>query len=131
LIAFYAKYLASCLIVQELNAAKYLWKRLPATLKTEDQPLFSIWNIGKKIWVNDLSGAFAAVSFLAEKFPALNGFGEDIVQGIRQSQIKNIMKSFSVINMTTLCSRTNLSLEEAVAGTIMSFSFLSVKTYHS
>merc|ERR1712098_730118 len=50
--ALYTELLAAYLAQGELTKAKFLWKRIPATIKQEGE-LPRVWAVGKAMWAKD------------------------------------------------------------------------------
>jgi len=46
----YAVHLCAYLIVNDLNNARFLWKRIPQDTKEADEELCCVWNIAKQMW---------------------------------------------------------------------------------
>ncbi|VDP16018.1 unnamed protein product [Soboliphyme baturini] len=57
----YAFLLARYLELNELSYALLLWKRIPKETKAENGDVGAVWDIGKKLWVLDFVGAYAAM----------------------------------------------------------------------
>jgi len=61
----YARLLAVYLYENDLCSAKFLWKRIPETLKgipgSEDSELAKIWDIGKALWTRDMPKVFKVI----------------------------------------------------------------------
>ncbi|KAJ8252820.1 hypothetical protein GJAV_G00205970 [Gymnothorax javanicus] len=46
----YAQLLALYLLHNDMNNARYLWKRIPQAIKTANPELAAIWAVGQRIW---------------------------------------------------------------------------------
>lgn len=42
--------------------AKYLWKRIPATIKTSTPELGNIWAVAQSMWKRDFPGIYKALN---------------------------------------------------------------------
>ena len=51
----------SYLILNDLNAARFLWRRIPKKLKESDAELSAVWAIGKQMWKRNYADIYAAV----------------------------------------------------------------------
>jgi len=49
------------LILNDLNAARFLWKRIPKKIKDTDAELAAVWGIGKQMWKKNYPEIYAAV----------------------------------------------------------------------
>jgi COP9 signalosome complex subunit 8 len=47
---FYGIQLFAYLIVNDLNSARFLWKRIPTEIKAANPELANIWKIGQHVW---------------------------------------------------------------------------------
>lgn len=56
----YKAQLIAYLIVRDLDAARFLWKRLPLAAKTMDAELVGVWAIGKFMWTGKRTEALRA-----------------------------------------------------------------------
>ncbi|KAG4068048.1 hypothetical protein HA402_011381 [Bradysia odoriphaga] len=59
----YAELFAAYLYRNELSKARFLWKRIPKSIKTGNVELEKIWNIFNHLWDNDLNAFFKAINF--------------------------------------------------------------------
>ncbi|GLE02208.1 hypothetical protein PINS_up011046 [Pythium insidiosum] len=59
---FYASYLVIVLLAQNLNDARFLWKRIPSETKQLSDLLPSVWSIGKALWKRDFAASYAAMN---------------------------------------------------------------------
>ena len=59
----YARLLAIYLYENDLCSAKFLWKRIPETLKNEGSgsELARVWDIGKALWTRDVPQVFSVI----------------------------------------------------------------------
>lgn len=66
---FYTIFMLSLLIEASLNEAKYLWKRCPQSLKSNQNDLFcQLWEVGKIMWGSDIAAAVVAASKTSTSF---------------------------------------------------------------
>jgi len=56
----YARLLAVCLYQQDLCSAKFLWKRVPETIKCAGE-LTRLWDIGRALWNGDIPKVFEVI----------------------------------------------------------------------
>ncbi|RUS82347.1 hypothetical protein EGW08_009900 [Elysia chlorotica] len=57
----YSQLLALYLLQCDLCNAKFLWKRIPQTVKQGCAELSSIWAVGQKMWLKDFTGTYEAL----------------------------------------------------------------------
>ncbi|XP_038644276.1 COP9 signalosome complex subunit 8 isoform X3 [Scyliorhinus canicula] len=58
----YAQLLALYLLHNDMNTARYLWKRIPQAIKTANPELGAIWSVGQRIWQRDFPGIYTVIS---------------------------------------------------------------------
>ena len=110
---FYAKFLALMLLNDDLNAAKYLWKRAPASCKDTASMSFlpEMWAIGKALWLGDIPQALSTIS--NTNFPPeLATLAADIRSHIVKAHLQLVIDSYSSINAEKLATRLVLRLDE-------------------
>ncbi|XP_058478201.1 COP9 signalosome complex subunit 8 isoform X2 [Solea solea] len=58
----YAQLLALYLLHNDMNNARYLWKRIPQAIKSANPELAAIWAVGQRIWQRDFPGIYTAIA---------------------------------------------------------------------
>ncbi|XP_023679654.2 E3 ubiquitin-protein ligase TRIM63 isoform X2 [Paramormyrops kingsleyae] len=58
----YAQLLALYLLHNDMNNARYLWKRIPQAIKTANPELIAIWAVGQRIWQRDFPGIYSSIA---------------------------------------------------------------------
>lgn len=58
----YTQLLAIYLFQNDLCNAKYLWKRIPASVKTSHPELQNVWKVGQRMWQRDFPGTYVALN---------------------------------------------------------------------
>ncbi|XP_074640988.1 COP9 signalosome complex subunit 8-like [Tubulanus polymorphus] len=58
----YGQLLAVYLLQNDLPNAKFLWKRIPVTIKSTDAELTQIWAVGQKMWHRDFPGIYQCLN---------------------------------------------------------------------
>ena len=59
-ILLYFRLYAIYLIIGEMTAAKFLWKRIPVSVKSGDE-MKQLWKIGCKLWTGDLKTVYELI----------------------------------------------------------------------
>lgn len=77
----YSQLLAIYLLQNDLCNAKYLWKRIPQSVKSSHAEINNIWQVGQKMWQRDFPGIYEALnkqwsSDVAEIMQKLSGLSE-------------------------------------------------------
>ncbi|XP_026119376.1 E3 ubiquitin-protein ligase TRIM63-like [Carassius auratus] len=57
----YSQLLVLYLLNNDMNNARYLWKRIPQAIKTANPELAAIWAVGQRIWQRDFPGIYTAI----------------------------------------------------------------------
>uniref|UniRef100_A0A3B5REG5 COP9 signalosome subunit 8 n=1 Tax=Xiphophorus maculatus TaxID=8083 RepID=A0A3B5REG5_XIPMA len=58
----YAQMLALYLLNNDMNNARYLWKRIPQAIKSANPELAAIWAVGQRIWQRDFPGIYTTIA---------------------------------------------------------------------
>lgn len=58
----YTQLLAIYLLQNDLCNAKYLWKRIPQTVKSTHPEIHNVWKVGQKMWQRDFPGIYEALN---------------------------------------------------------------------
>ncbi|CAK9827341.1 COP9 signalosome complex subunit 8 [Anthophora retusa] len=107
----YAQLLAVYLYQNDLCNAKYLWKRIPADLKSGSAELGQIWVVGQRMWQRDWPAVHVALN--ADWSKDVSDIMAALKENVRERAISLITKAYSSLRLTVFASMTGLSLEEA------------------
>ncbi|XP_010595903.1 COP9 signalosome complex subunit 8 isoform X2 [Loxodonta africana] len=58
----YGQLLALYLLYNDMNNARYLWKRIPPAIKSANSELGGIWSVGQRIWQRDFPGIYTTIN---------------------------------------------------------------------
>ncbi|GAB5576118.1 COP9 signalosome complex subunit 8 isoform X3 [Prionailurus iriomotensis] len=58
----YGQLLALYLLHNDMNNARYLWKRIPPAIKSANSELGGIWSVGQRIWQRDFPGIYSTIN---------------------------------------------------------------------
>ncbi|KAM6332488.1 COP9 signalosome complex subunit 8 isoform 2-T2 [Podargus strigoides] len=58
----YGQLLALYLLHNDMNNARYLWKRIPPAIKSANAELGAVWSVGQRIWQRDFPGIYTTIS---------------------------------------------------------------------
>ena len=107
----YAQLLALYILTNDLISAKFLWKRIPVAVKSENEDLQTIWRIA----VNLIQRTPAPVYFLIQEheWPAyVRTIMQRIVEQVRRQQISLIQHAYSDIRFENLKRLTGMTTDE-------------------
>ncbi|XP_032253552.1 COP9 signalosome complex subunit 8-like [Phoca vitulina] len=58
----YGQLLALYLLHNDMNNARYLWKRIPPAIKSANSEWGGIWSVGQRIWHRDFPGIYTTIN---------------------------------------------------------------------
>lgn len=116
----YAQLLAIYLLTNELQNAKFLWKRIPAQTKSASQDLKEIWAIGKLLLQRKSSLVYPLID--AYQWPPfLANIMIELKEAIKAQQFSLIQKSYSYISFASFKKMLYLKTDEEVLTIAKSF----------
>ncbi|KAL9641544.1 hypothetical protein ABK040_013465 [Willaertia magna] len=98
---FYCCFLLANLINNDLNNARFLWKRMPNDAKKNDD-VKGIWDIAKNLWNHNYEGAYKAINSLNPTNPQVKTLLDYFVQQLRQRTLELIARAYSNISTEDL-----------------------------
>lgn len=107
----YAQMLALYILTDDLTSAKFLWMRVPAGIRTENEDLHTIWTIA----VHLIKRTPAAVYFLIRERewpPHVKNIMVRIADRVRDQQISLISNAYSDISLSEMTRLTGCGSEE-------------------
>ncbi|XP_012229885.1 COP9 signalosome complex subunit 8 [Linepithema humile] len=107
----YARLLAVYLHQNDLCQAKYLWKRIPADLKAENEELKRIWTVGQHMWQRNWPEMHAALNI--EWTIDVRDIMAALKDKIRERIMRLISKAYSSLNLSAMATMTGMSLADA------------------
>ncbi|ENN74403.1 COP9 signalosome complex subunit 8 [Dendroctonus ponderosae] len=110
----YGQLLAIYLYQNDLCNAKFLWKRIPASVKTAAPELGQIWAVGHHLWKSDFPATYQALN--AVKWSENVAEIMQNVQIVVRSRAVDLMsQAYSSINLQTVQAMTGLDSEVCIA----------------
>ncbi|XP_030065727.1 COP9 signalosome complex subunit 8 isoform X2 [Microcaecilia unicolor] len=58
----YGRLLALYLLHNDMDNARYLWKRIPPAIRSANSELGGIWSVGQRIWQRDYPGIYTTIN---------------------------------------------------------------------
>ncbi|EEB10874.1 COP9 signalosome complex subunit, putative [Pediculus humanus corporis] len=108
----YSQLLAIYLLQNDLNNAKYLWKRIPQSIKTTHPEIFNIWKVGQKMWQRDFPGIYEALNRQWSNDVA--EIMQKLLEKTHQRAANLVATAYSSLSVDALAAFTGLSIEEAI-----------------
>ncbi|XP_061698105.1 COP9 signalosome complex subunit 8 [Syngnathoides biaculeatus] len=113
----YAQLLALYLLHNDMNNARYLWKRIPPAIKAANPELAAIWTVGQHIWQRDFPGIYtsiAAYQWSENILPVM----EALQESTRQRAYRLVAQAYTSITAEDFAAFVGYSVEEAVKGVV-------------
>lgn len=94
----YKVHLASYLIMEQLDAARFLWKRLPEQARDAEPELRAIWAVGKAQWMREPATARAAMAAYQWSEPLIASLMRRMASEHEERWMTHASKSYSVVS---------------------------------
>jgi len=110
---YYGIHLLSYLILNDLNAARFLWKRIPKKVKETDAELVAIWSIAKHIWKKSYSEIYTA--FNAFNWGPVNvTLIQALSESFRSRTFDLLSNAYSSISLADVALHLGISDQDAI-----------------
>ncbi|XP_072393605.1 COP9 signalosome complex subunit 8 isoform X1 [Diabrotica undecimpunctata] len=109
----YQQLLAIYLYQNDLCNAKYLWKRIPPTVKTSTPELAHIWAVGQSMWKRDFPAIYTALNAVTWS-DIVADIMKQVQEVVRTRAVDLISQAYSSITLDTVSAMTGLPLEVCV-----------------
>ncbi|XP_053296496.1 COP9 signalosome complex subunit 8 isoform X1 [Pleuronectes platessa] len=113
----YAQLLSLYLLHNDMNNARYLWKRVPQAIKLANPELAAIWAVGQRIWQRDfpeIYTAIAAFQWTENILPVM----EALRESTRQRAYSLVAQAYTSITAEDFAACVGYTVEEAVKGVV-------------
>lgn len=108
----YGQLLALYLTKLSLAEAKFLWKRIPSSVKTGNSELGLIWEVGRKMWVRDYPETYKALQ--KDWTDNIRTYMLTLQATIREHAIVLVSKAYSSIREEELAALLGTSVIDAI-----------------
>lgn len=112
----YAKLLTIYLLQNDMNNAKYLWKRIPAASKTAHPELNNIWAIGQHLWNRNFVAVYPLLS--QEWSDDVKTLMDTLRDSIRQRIFRLIGQAYTSIAADQFAAYAGLQVDEAIQAVV-------------
>ncbi|KAM9305821.1 COP9 signalosome complex subunit 8 [Gastrophryne carolinensis] len=113
----YSQLLALYLLHNDMNNARYLWKRIPPAVKSSNAEIGWIWEVGQRIWLRDFPGIYTAIA--AHQWSEnIQPIIEAVRDATRRRALGLVSQAYTSISADDLAAFVGLPVEEAVKGVI-------------
>lgn len=112
----YGQLLAIYLLQNDLPSAKFMWKRIPQAIKSENAELSLIWALGQKMWQRDLPATYEALR--KDWSDNVKAIMAAIREATRNRVFSLVARAYSYIRAEELASFLGMSVNEAVIAAV-------------
>jgi len=109
----YALQLVAYLITDQLSSSRFLWKRLPKSLKTNSKELKALWQIGQAMWTKNNQQFYKSVEGYAWN-KRVRPLVLLLLEHFRQRMEHLIAQAYSSISIRDCSAMLGLSPEQTV-----------------
>nr|XP_056712544.1 COP9 signalosome complex subunit 8 [Euleptes europaea] len=113
----YAQLLALYLLHNDMNNARYLWKRIPAAIKSANPELGAIWSVGQRIWQRDFPGIYTTIG-AHQWSETIQPIMEALRDATRRRAFGLVSQAYTSISADDFAAFVGLPVEEAVKGVL-------------
>lgn len=110
--AVYRQLLAIYLYKNDLCNAKYLWKRIPPSIKANNKELAQVWAVAEHMWKRDLPGTYKALGSCvwSENIAEIM---KCVQENVKARAVNLIAQAYSSITLDKVAAMTGCSYDEA------------------
>ena len=109
---FYSSFLLSYLIENDLDNARFLWKRIPTDLKKGNHVIGTVWKIGQHMWQREYVETYKAIA-TTQWDASLQQLIQRLVDAFRQRTALLLTRAYTSISSVDVASFLGLSEQEA------------------
>uniref|UniRef100_A0A7M4EDW3 COP9 signalosome complex subunit 8 n=1 Tax=Crocodylus porosus TaxID=8502 RepID=A0A7M4EDW3_CROPO len=113
----YGQLLALYLLHNDMNNARYLWKRIPPAIKSANSELGGIWSVGQRIWQRDFPGIYTTIS-AHQWSETIQPIMEALRDATRRRAFGLVSQAYTSIVADDFAAFVGLPVEEAVKGVL-------------
>jgi len=113
----YSIHLLGHIYTQDINSARFLWKRMPSSVKESQPEVVAVWKIGQCMWTHDYAGAHGALHSFTWSAEV-----QQIITALSDSYTKRafelLLAAYSTISVADTAQFLGMSKEDALAYTL-------------
>uniref|UniRef100_A0A8C3HU62 COP9 signalosome complex subunit 8 n=2 Tax=Durocryptodira TaxID=1579337 RepID=A0A8C3HU62_CHRPI len=113
----YGQLLALYLLHNDMNNARYLWKRIPPAIKSANSELGGIWSVGQRIWQRDFPGIYTTIG-AHQWSETIQPIMEALRDATRRRAFGLVSQAYTSIIADDFAAFVGLPVEEAVKGVL-------------
>nr|KAF6494342.1 COP9 signalosome subunit 8 [Rousettus aegyptiacus] len=111
----YGQLLALYLLHNDMNNARYLWKRIPPAIKSANAELGGIWSVGQRIWQRDFPGIYTTIG-AHQWSETVQPIMDALRDATRRRAFALVSQAYTSIVAEDFAAFVGLPVEEAVKG---------------
>eukprot|EP00727_Mastigamoeba_balamuthi_P005730 m51a1_g1777 putative cop9 signalosome complex subunit 8 (207) ;mRNA; f:336609-337547 len=113
--AHYAALILSYLIVNDLDSARFTWRRAPQASRSLPDAQ-GAWAVATRVWENKYADVYEALAPLcSSSTPAVSALAAALLEAHRERMLALVARGFSSVTLEQLCALAGLQRDEAVA----------------
>ncbi|XP_029462345.1 COP9 signalosome complex subunit 8 [Rhinatrema bivittatum] len=113
----YGRLLALYLLHNDMDNARYLWKRIPPAIRSANSELGGIWSVGQRIWQRDYPGIYTSIS--AQPWSEnIQSIMEALKDATRRRAFELVSHAYTSISADDFAAFVGLPVEDAVKGVL-------------
>eukprot|EP00043_Microstomoeca_roanoka_P008058 m.77772 g.77772 ORF g.77772 m.77772 type:complete len:201 (-) comp14080_c0_seq1:376-978(-) len=102
----YLVFLSAYLIQHDLASARFLWKRIPQSVKQECPELTALWHVGQAMW-KDVSAKDALTAYSWSQL--MKAMIAELQEAITSEGFRKIAKIYTAVDIDTVMQMTSMS----------------------
>jgi len=109
----YGIHLLAYLLVNDLNNARFLWKRIPTQIKSANHELAAIWKIGQTMWTKNYPEIYKAIvgfNWSDAHIPYI----QVLAESFRNNVFHLLSKSFTIISVDDASTYLGLTPQNTI-----------------
>lgn len=108
----YKVHLLAYLLANNVNEARFLWKRMPAEVRA-DAEIAALWEVGKCMWKKNLPAVQQTTRSFSWSLPLLATLINKLQQNVLEASFKSIGAAYSLISGPVLAQNLGVDQETA------------------
>uniref|UniRef100_A0A0D6R5X1 CSN8/PSMD8/EIF3K domain-containing protein n=1 Tax=Araucaria cunninghamii TaxID=56994 RepID=A0A0D6R5X1_ARACU len=113
----YSIHLLGHIYIQDINSARFLWKRIPSSVKESQPELAAVWKIGQCMWTHDYPGVHCALcdfNWSPEVQQIINALSESYTKKV----FELLLAAYSTISVVDTARFLGMTEEDAISYTL-------------
>jgi len=111
---FYSVQLLAYLIENETEHARFLWKRIPSVVKTNDPEVCAVWEIAKNVLSRNYTGIYNAINAFQWSLQT-ESLVRVLTEKFRQQTVELVGNAYSNIDVEDFATLTGTDPQSAIA----------------